>query len=259
MTETAPVFNFNIIDPSALRVSRLMQVDLHRLEEWRQGLRPLSRAKRGRLRLLEAIYAGEDMSPGVRIRRIRQGLKVGQAKIGAWVGATQHMISEWERGWDFPTDDQIAEIVAQARRHVEEQAEAFARQPDGPVLGPHQEEAAKVKHLRHYLGLHTKELAAQLGVAASTVERWERGIMKPRQANWNKMSDLRMKSAITTQSKIVMERRSLQTEPIPFTPPEPQAVNPTTPLRVIWLVMGLLVGAGGGWIIHGFGYAHGWW
>jgi len=248
MTETAPLFNFRIIDPSPLRVSRLMQVDLHRLEEWRQGVRPLSRAKRGRLRLLEAIYAGEDMVAGMRIRRIRQGLKIAQTQVGEWAGVNPHTVSEWERDWDFPTDDQVEEIVAQARLHVEEQAEAFARQPDGPVRGPHQEEAAKVKHLRDYWGLSIKELAARLGVTPSTVERWERGIMKPRQANWNKMYALQRRN------------QPLQVEPKPSYSRAPVRAGQRNVWRLVAIiVVSLALGGVASLSLQGFGYTQGWW
>ena len=44
-------------------------------------------------------------------------------------------------------------------------------------------DAARVRALRHHLGLTQEELAARMGVRQQTISEWERGVYRPRGAS----------------------------------------------------------------------------
>ncbi len=109
---------------------------------------------------------------GERLRRARLRVGISQAELARRIGLSNSAtVSQWERGAASPGSPHLLRALGEAVRT--KPARLLQRPPGGPGL----------RWLRYAGGLGVPELAAAIGVAASTVSRWEHeGLADPEPA-----------------------------------------------------------------------------
>jgi len=140
------------------------------VRNWEQGrtrpdlrnLRALATVVRIPARFM-AISSQEQDSFPVRLLATRRRLGLSQAELGARLDVCAETIWEWENGHHEPTATNRAA------------AEALI----GETLGTAGPTGELIREIRERLGLSQRELGERLGVAGSSVSRWERGRRRP--------------------------------------------------------------------------------
>jgi len=110
------------------------------------------------------LLAGKPVA-GEAFRTMREELGISQTDIGKLCGVTHAAVSEWERGETPMPGSAIRAMVTLITKKTPSLEEVIS--------------GADLRALRKKLGMQQKELALELGVSVSAIEKWEGNASKP--------------------------------------------------------------------------------